>query len=93
MMMANLKASLRDYLTTAARENRPWDRIFREVMAANESEPATKGSGEFLKARARDTDRLTTDVSSIFFGVNVSCAEVPRPPAGRRLGSRATTTG
>ena len=75
MMMANLRASLRDYLNAATRENRPWDRIFREVMAPNEAEPATKGSSEFLKGRAKDSDRLTTDVSSIFFGVNVSCAK------------------
>ena len=75
MMMAGLRSSLRDYLLTAARENRPWDRVFREVMAANEAEPAAKGSSEFLKGRAKDTDRLTTDVSSIFFGVNVSCAK------------------
>jgi len=75
MMMAGLPGSLRDYLLTATRENRPWDRIFREVMAANEKEPAAKGSSEFLKGRAKDSDRLTTDVSSIFFGVNVSCAK------------------
>ena len=75
MMMAGSKGSLRDYLLAASREDRPWDRVFREVMAANESEPATKGSSEFLKGRAKDTDRLTTDVSMIFFGVNVSCAK------------------
>ncbi len=75
MMMAGIRGSLREYLKTAVLENRPWDRVFREVMAANEGDPATKGSSEFLKGRAKDTDRLTTDVSSIFFGVNVSCAK------------------
>jgi hypothetical protein len=75
LMMAGLRASLRDYLLLAARDNRPWDRVFREVMAANESDPATKGSAEFVKGRAKDADRLTTDVSSVFFGVNVSCAK------------------
>ena len=79
MMMGGIKGSLRDYLRVASTENRPWDQIFREVMAANESDPAgqgkTKGSGEFLKGRAKDLDRLTTDVSTVFFGVNVSCAK------------------
>jgi hypothetical protein len=75
LLMANIRGSLRDYLMTASRENRSWDRIFREVMTANEADPALKRSSEFLKARAKDTDRLTTDVSSIFFGVNVSCAK------------------
>lgn len=75
LMMAGVKGSLRDYLLKATRENRPWDQVFREVMAASEADPSTKGCGEFLKGRARDLDRLTTDVSSTFFGVNVSCAK------------------
>lgn len=75
LLMSGIRGSLRDYLTRAARENRPWDRIFREVMAADESAEGLKGSAEFLKGRAKDSDRLTTDVSSVFFGVNVSCAK------------------
>ena len=75
MMMAGSRGSVRDYLLAASREDRPWDRVFREVMAADELGPGVKGSSEFLKARAKDTDRLTTDVSMIFFGVNVSCAK------------------
>ena len=75
ILMAGAKGSLRDYLLAASRENRPWDRVFREVMASNESDAGNKGSSEFLKARARDTDKLTTDVSAVFFGVNVSCAK------------------
>jgi Protein of unknown function (DUF1549)/Protein of unknown function (DUF1553) len=75
MMMSGIRGSLRDYLTMASRENRSWDRVFREVMVANEADSAVKGSSEFLKGRAKDADRLTTDVSSIFFGVNVSCAK------------------
>src|SRR5262245_54362202 len=65
---------LREYLTRACAENRSWDRIFRELLVADESQPATKGSSAFLKPRAADLDKLTGDVSSLFFGVNVSCA-------------------
>jgi hypothetical protein len=67
--------SLREYLTVALKDNRPWDQIFRELMLADESKPATKGSSQFLKSRVRDLDRLTTDVSVLFFGVNISCAQ------------------
>jgi len=74
-LMSGVRGSLRDYLLAAFRDARPWDRIFREVMAADESATGRKGSAEFLKARAKDGDRLTSDVSSIFFGVNVSCAK------------------
>jgi len=74
-LMAGVRGSLRDYLLAAFRDARPWDQVFREVMAADESTPGRKGSAEFLKARAKDGDRLTSDVSSVFFGVNVSCAK------------------
>ncbi len=75
LLMAGVRASLRDYLVVATREDRPWDRIFREVMVADESGPGLKGVAEFLKGRAKDNDRMTNDVSTTFFGVNVSCAK------------------
>jgi hypothetical protein len=66
---------LRDYLLKALGENRPWDRMFRELVVANENDPNAKGASDFVKSRVTDLDRLTTDVSALFFGVNVSCAQ------------------
>ena len=63
------------YLTRALTEKRGWDRIFRELMLANEADPATKGTAVYLKQKVRDLDRLTNDVSVAFFGVNISCAQ------------------
>src|SRR5262249_45748202 len=65
----------RDYLRGAVADNRPWDRIFREIMLADDADPGAKGASEFLRSRVKDLDRLTTDVSSVFFGVNISCAQ------------------
>jgi hypothetical protein len=73
--MAGVKGSLRDYLTPAFAENRPWDRIFRDLLLPDNADPQRQGAGEFLRQRVKDLDRLTTDVSSLFFGVNVSCAQ------------------
>jgi hypothetical protein len=69
------KTALNEYLQKCFAENRPWDRIFRELMLPDDADPKTQGSGEFLKARVKDLNRLTIDVSTIFFGVNVSCAQ------------------
>jgi Protein of unknown function (DUF1549)/Protein of unknown function (DUF1553) len=66
---------LREYLTKAMGENRPWDQVFRELLIADEGDPKTKGASEFIKSRVTDLDRLTNDVSVLFFGVNVSCAQ------------------
>src|SRR6185437_3014953 len=68
-------ASLREYLSVAIRENRGWDQIFRDLMLAREDAGGARGSDQFLKARAKDTDRLTNDVSMLFFGVNISCTQ------------------
>jgi hypothetical protein len=75
MMMYGSQGTLRDYLLRALAEKRSWDQIFREVLLANESDPKQKGVGEFLRRRLTDVDKLTNEVSTIFFGVNVSCAK------------------
>src|SRR5262249_40482110 len=58
----NRSGALRDYLRTAFAENRSWDRIFREVILADETDAKTKGAGVFLRERVKDLDRLTADV-------------------------------
>ena len=75
MLMAGTRDDLREYLIKAFGEDRPWDAVFRELLVGDESKPERKGASGFLKARAKDLDRLTSDVSSVFFGVNVSCAK------------------
>jgi Protein of unknown function (DUF1549)/Protein of unknown function (DUF1553) len=66
--------SVRDYLTGAMKDKKPWDVIFRELMLPGADEK-TKSAGEFLRARVQDADKMTNDVSVAFFGVNVSCAQ------------------
>lgn len=66
--------SVRDYLTQAMKDRKPWDQIFRELMLPGGDEK-TKAAGEFLRARVQDADKMTNDVSVAFFGVNVSCAQ------------------
>jgi hypothetical protein len=68
-------SGLREYLLKALAENRPWDRMFREMVVANEADANAKGASDFVKSRVSDVDRLTTDVSALFFGVNISCAQ------------------
>ncbi len=67
--------AMRDYLQAAFAENRPWDVIFRDVIMADDRDAKKKGAGEFLRTRVKDLDKLTADVSAVFFGVNISCAQ------------------
>lgn len=74
MLMNGARGSVRPYLLTALGENRSWDRIYRDLMLPDENDARLKSAAEFLRQRVRDLDKLTAEVSSIFFGVNVSCA-------------------
>lgn len=78
------RTPLSGYLQKSFAENKPWDRIFRDVMLPDDANPKMQGAGEFLKTRVKDVNRLTIDVSTTFFGVNVSCAQChdhPHVPA------------
>lgn len=72
--------ALRAYLTDALKEAKPWDVMFREMMLPNESDAKLKGAADFLRGRLNDADKLTSDVSVVFFGVNVSCAQCHNHP-------------
>ena len=75
MLMAGSKGSLRDYLVKAVGANAAWDQIFRELLLPDQTDKVKKVATEYLRSRAKDLDRLTADVSSTFFGVNISCAQ------------------
>lgn len=68
------------YFNEALKANKSWKQIFQDLLLPNENDPKQKGSIEFLKARVSDLDRLTIDVSVLFFGVNVSCAQCHNHP-------------
>lgn len=70
----------RAYLADALKDNKSWDKIFREVMLPDESDAKLKGAAGFLRGRVADADKLTADVSVAFFGVNVSCAQCHNHP-------------
>ncbi len=71
--------SVRPYLLAAFRENRPWDQMFRELIGAGEKAHPAKPEQYVLK-RLKDRDVLARDVSSVFFGLNISCAQCHRHP-------------
>jgi len=68
-------SGMREYLDRAFSADRRWDQIFKDVLAADPAKPEVKGSEVFLRSRAKDLDKLVTDVSVRFFGVNISCAQ------------------
>ncbi|MGH7127467.1 MAG: DUF1549 domain-containing protein [Planctomycetaceae bacterium] len=70
-------AEWRDWLLAAARENRPWDAMFRAMMLGNADDPDPQQTPAlaFLKARANSVDDMANDTSRLFFGVSINCAQ------------------
>jgi len=75
LLMKGTRGSVRPYLLVILAEKGSWDRIYRDLMLPDENDPKLKSAAEFLRQRVRDLDKLTAEVSSIFFGVNISCAQ------------------
>ncbi len=75
LLMHGSGRSLRDYLSKAVEENRPWSDIFRDVILCENQPDDGKGPNHFIRARAKDLDKLANETSVIFFGINVSCAK------------------
>ena len=67
-------AEWRTYLLQAAKENRDWGQLFREIMLPEQQRPGDPGARAFLRHRANDVDAMTNDTSALLFGVNISCA-------------------
>ncbi|QDU19768.1 DUF1549 domain-containing protein [Urbifossiella limnaea] len=76
--------SLQPYLLDAFQENRPWDAMFRDLLGTSEQAPpgtpVKARADDFVLKRLKDADALTRDVSSVFFGLNITCAQCHRHP-------------
>ena len=71
--------SVRQYLIAAFKEGRPWDRMFRDLIGAAETPHPAKPE-QYITRRLKDRDALTRDISSVFFGLNISCAQCHTHP-------------
>lgn len=74
-LMAGTKGSIREYLDKAFREKRSWDRMFRDMIVGESDDARQQGAIRFVATRAKDPDKLASDTSISFFGVNVTCAK------------------
>jgi hypothetical protein len=63
-----------EYLRSAVAARRPWDAMFRDMMLGPWDTKERKRADRFLSRRQNSLEELTADSTSVFFGVNVSCA-------------------
>lgn len=65
----------REFLRQSAAENKPFDRLVREILSADGADPQHRAAAKFFLDRDADANLLTRDVGRIFLGVDLQCAQ------------------
>jgi hypothetical protein len=68
------------YLAGAFAENRPWDRIVRELLSSDGSEGPIAAGAKFFLVRDVAPHQLTRDVGRLFLGIDLQCAQCHDDP-------------
>lgn len=64
-----------NYLLKAFRENKPYNQLAREILAADGTDANLRPAVRFYLDRAAEPNLLTRDVGRIFFGRDLQCAQ------------------
>ena len=63
------------YLLESVRQNKPWNQLAQEIMAADGVDPKLRPAARFYLDRASEPNLITRDVGRMFFGRDVQCAQ------------------
>lgn len=63
------------WLYKSVKENKPWNLLAREILSADGDDPALRPAARFALDRASESNLLTLDISRIFFGKDIQCAQ------------------
>jgi hypothetical protein len=64
-----------EYLRASVAANKPWDVLVREILGSDGSDPKQRAPAKFLLDRGAEPNLLTRDVSRLFLGMNLQCAQ------------------
>ncbi len=62
-------------LRQATASNRPWDVLVRDILSCDSGDPKTSGLARFLLDRDAEPNLVTRDISRLFLGTNLQCAQ------------------
>jgi hypothetical protein len=65
----------REFLHQAFAENRPYDLLVRQILAADGTDPATRPAARFTLDREADPNVMTRDVGRLFLGMDLQCCQ------------------
>jgi len=73
------------FLTSAIRNNRPWDEVAREILLARPTRAEDRGAVWYLYARQDKHQDIAEAVSKDFFGVRIDCAQCHDHPLASEI--------
>src|SRR5436309_6419675 len=74
------EAAWQEYLRASFAANKPWDRLVREILSADGSDPQTRPAARFALDREGEPHLLTKDVCRLFLGKNFACNQCHDSP-------------
>lgn len=64
-----------EYLRKSFLDNKPWDQMVREILSADGVDENLRPAAKFFLDRDGEPHLITRDVSRMFLGVNLQCAQ------------------
>jgi hypothetical protein len=64
-----------EFLRGAFAANKPYDELVREILAADGTDPKTRALARFYLDREAEPHAITRDLSRLFLGMNLTCAQ------------------
>ena len=69
------RAAWEDFLRASFAANTPYDEFVRGILSADGSDPKTRPAAKFLLDRDLEPNVVTRDLSRVFLGRNIQCAQ------------------
>jgi hypothetical protein len=69
------RAQWQEYLRSSFAANKPWDELVREIVSADGADPKLRPAAKFYLDRLGEPHLLTRDISRLFLGMNLQCAQ------------------
>jgi hypothetical protein len=63
------------FLRDSFKANKPYDQLVRDILSADGSDPKTRPAARFFLDRDGEPHVLTKDISRLFLGMNLQCAQ------------------
>src|SRR5262249_1725510 len=69
------RAQWHEYLRSSFAANKPWDVLVREILGADGADPKMRAPAKFFLDRGAEPHLVTRDISRLFLGMNLQCAQ------------------